>query len=73
MNAAWTIDQGGEEMNAVEIQAHARKLYEAHGTKALAEAAQMVRELEERGDKRFAEDWRRIRAALQQMRGPSVS
>lgn len=60
-------------MNAVEIQAHARKLYEAHGTKALAEAAQMVRDLEQRGDKKLVDDWRRIQLALQQMRGPSVS
>ncbi|HVX37460.1 MAG TPA: hypothetical protein VHC71_14695 [Hyphomicrobium sp.] len=60
-------------MDAVEIQAHARKLYEAHGAKALAEAAQMVRELEERGDKGLVEDWRRIQSALQLMRGPHVS
>jgi hypothetical protein len=60
-------------MNAVEIQAHARKLYEAHGTKALAEAAQMVRDLEQRGDKKLVDDWRRIQLVLQQIRGPSVS
>jgi len=60
-------------MNAVEIQAHARKLYEAHGTKALAEAAQTIRALEERGDKNLAQDWRRIQSALQQLRGPGVS
>jgi hypothetical protein len=60
-------------MNAVEVQAHARKLYEAHGAKALAEAAQMARQFEEAGDKSQAEDWRRIEAALMQMRGPHVS
>jgi hypothetical protein len=60
-------------MNAVEIQTHARKLYEVHGAKALAEAAQMARQFEQRGDKRFAEDWRRIEKALQQLRGPSAS
>lgn len=60
-------------MNAVEIQAHARKLYEAHGTKALAEAAQMVRDLEERGDKKLVDDWRRIQLALREIRGPNVS
>lgn len=60
-------------MDAVEIQAHARKLYEAHGAKALAEAAHRVRELEERGDKRLVDDWRRIQSALQVMRGPHVS
>jgi hypothetical protein len=60
-------------MNAVEIQAHARKLFDVYGTKALAEAAQRVRQLEERGDKPKAEDWRRIQAALMEMRGPNAS
>ena len=60
-------------MNAVEVQSHARKLYEAHGTKAVAEAAQMARTLEERGDTQLAEDWRRIEAVLQQLRGPRAS
>jgi hypothetical protein len=60
-------------MNAVEVQTHAHKLYEAHGAKALAQAAQMVRQYEQRGDKGSAEDWRRIENALQQLRGPHVS
>jgi hypothetical protein len=60
-------------VNAVEIQTHAHKLFEVHGTKALAEAAQMVRQFEERGEKSLAEDWRRIEKALQQLRGPNVS
>ncbi|MBA2126903.1 hypothetical protein DLM45_11830 [Hyphomicrobium methylovorum] len=60
-------------MNAVEIQAHARQLFEAHGAKALAEAAQMVRKVEESGDKRLVDDWRRIQVALTQLRGPGVS
>ena len=60
-------------MNAVEVQAHARKLFEAHGGKAVAEAAQMARSLEERGDREFADDWRRITAALMEMHGPRVS
>ena len=60
-------------MNAVEIQSEARKLYAAHGVKALAEAAQKARELEVAGDKAQASDWKRIEAALQQMRGPHVS
>jgi hypothetical protein len=33
----------------------------------------MVRELEQRGEKKLVEDWRRIQSALQQMRGPNVS
>lgn len=60
-------------MNAVEIQAHARRLFEVHGPKALAEAAQMVRQLEQGSDKRLVEDWRRIRSALQEYRGPNAS
>jgi hypothetical protein len=60
-------------VNAVEIQTHAHKLFAVHGTKALAEAAQMVRQFEERGEKSLAEDWRRIEKALQQLRGPNVS
>ena len=60
-------------MNAVEVQAHARKLYEVHGTKALVEAAHMVRQFEQRGNTRFAEDWRRIEKALEQLRGPRSS
>jgi hypothetical protein len=60
-------------MNAVEIQDHARQLFEAHGSKALAEAAQKMKELEERGDAPRAKDWRRIHAALQQLRGPNAS
>ena len=60
-------------MNAVEIQTHAHKLYEVHGAKALAEAAQMVRQFERGDDKALAEDWRRIEKALTEMRGPNAS
>jgi hypothetical protein len=65
--------QGGSVMNAVEIHDHARKLHSAQGSKALAEAAQMVRRYEKTGDERSAEDWRRIELALQQLQGPRVS
>jgi len=60
-------------MLAVEIQAHARKLLEIHGTAAIAEAAQKARSLEQRGDAPQAETWRRIEAALLQLRGPRAS
>jgi hypothetical protein len=60
-------------MLATEIQAHARKLYEAHGDRALVEAAQKARAFEEQGDKEQAQSWRRIEAALMQMRGPRES
>ena len=60
-------------MNAIEIQEHARKLKDAHGDKAILKAAEKVRELEEAGDREQAENWRRIEAALMQMRGPHAS
>ncbi len=60
-------------MHAVQIQDHARKLMEAHGPKAIAEAAQRARSLEEQGENEQAETWRRIEAALKEMRGPRAS
>jgi hypothetical protein len=65
--------KGGFDMNAVEIQAHARKLFDVHGTKALAEAAQKVHQLEQQGETQSAKDWRRIQAVMQELHGPSVS
>jgi len=60
-------------MQAIKIQEHARKLKDAHGEKAILEAAQKARELEETGDREQAETWRRIEDALMQMRGPRSS
>lgn len=60
-------------MQASVIQEHARKLYEAHGPKALAEAAQKAAALESKGDRASAGDWRRVEAALKLMRGPRES
>ena len=60
-------------MNAIEIQEHARKLKDAHGDKAILEAAEKARELEEAGDREQAENWRRIEAALMQIHGPHAS
>ncbi len=57
-------------MLATEIQEHARKLYQAHGEKAVVEAAQKAKSLEETGSTDDARTWRRIEAALMQMRGP---
>jgi hypothetical protein len=58
-------------MHATEIQDYARRLLEAHGTKAIAEAAQKARAFEEQGDKEQAQTWRRIESALLLMRGPN--
>jgi len=60
-------------MLAVEVQQHARKLFEAHGAKAVAEAAQRARHFEAQGAHKEAETWRRIEAALVQLRGPRAS
>jgi hypothetical protein len=60
-------------MQTVEIQDHARKLFEAHGPKAIAEASQKAKSLEVKGETETAKDWRRIEEALKQMNGPRVS
>lgn len=60
-------------MQEAEIQDYARQLLEAHGDKALAEAAQKARSFEERGNAEQATTWRRIEAAIKLMRGPHES
>ena len=60
-------------MQAMEIQEHARKLHDAHGDKAPAEAAQKAKAFEQQGNVQEAQTWRRIEAALHQMQGPHVS
>jgi hypothetical protein len=61
------------DMQAVEIQDHARKMMEAHGARAIAEAAQKAKSYEAQGEKEQAKDWRRIEAALRQLQGPRES
>ncbi|MGH6737269.1 MAG: hypothetical protein ACRECX_14510 [Methyloceanibacter sp.] len=60
-------------MDMTEIHDYARRFVGAHGEKAELEAAQKVAECERHGDKSQAADWRRIQAAIKQMRGPHVS
>lgn len=57
-------------MLATQIQEHARKLLEVHGDKAVVEAAQKAKALEDSGATEDAQVWRKIEAALKQMRGP---
>jgi hypothetical protein len=64
---------GGLNMLAMEIQEHARKLREARGDRALAEAAQKAKALEQQGQADKAQDWRRIEAALRELQGPHAS
>jgi hypothetical protein len=46
---------------------------EAHGDKAIAEAAQKASALEKQGESENAETWRHIEAALKLMRGAHES
>jgi len=57
----------------IEIHEHARQLLEAHGDRAVLEAAQKACGYEEKGQTEEAETWRHIAAALKLMRGSHVS
>jgi len=56
-------------MEAKQIQIYARQLYEAHGPKAIAAAAQKALSFERHKDTEQARAWRRIESALIEMRG----
>ncbi len=60
-------------MREIEIHDYARQLLEAHGVRAIAEAAQKAISLEQQGDFELAKDWRHIEDALKLMRGPHQS
>jgi hypothetical protein len=60
-------------MQTTEVHDYARQLLEAQGFKAIAEAAQKARAFEQQGNNEQAQTWRRIEAALMQMRGPHES
>ena len=60
-------------MNAVEIQTHAQSLFAAHGPKALADAAEKVRQFEKNGATADARDWKQIEAALRNLKAPHAS
>jgi hypothetical protein len=60
-------------MQEIDIHNFARQLLEAHGDKAVAEAAQRACAFEKEGKSEEAQTWRHIEAALKEMRGPHVS
>jgi hypothetical protein len=60
-------------MQETEVFDYARQLLEAHGDKAVAEAAQKACGLEKQGKNEEAETWRHIEGALKLMRGPHQS
>lgn len=51
------------------VAEYARSLYEAHGDKAEAEAAQKMAAAEEAGKTEEVEQWRAIREAVRALRG----
>ncbi len=60
-------------MRETNIQDYARQLLEAHGDKAIVEAAQKARAFEEQGNGEEAMTWRHVEAALKLMHGPHQS
>jgi hypothetical protein len=60
-------------MQEIDIQSYARQLLEAHGDRAVAEAAQKACAFEKEGNKDDADTWRQIERALLIMRGPHAS
>jgi hypothetical protein len=75
---AWSSRSRAEQeehdaMREIEIHDYARQLLEAHGAKAVAEAAQNAIELEAKGEVELARTWRHIEDALKLMRGPHQS
>jgi len=60
-------------MLEIDIQDYARKLLEAHGDKAIAEAAQKASAFEQQGNKEEADTWRGVEKALLIMRGPHAT
>lgn len=57
-------------MNTADVSAVARHLFETQGAKAIAQAAHKADSLEGAGDKEQAAFWRRVEAALLEIRGP---
>jgi len=60
-------------MREIDIHSYARQLLEAHGARAIAEAAQNAIELESKGEMELARTWRHIEDAMKLMRGPHQS
>lgn len=60
-------------MDAMRTAQYARALLQAKGPAAMAEAARRMRENERKGNRTEAENWKRIRLAMSEMRGPRQS
>jgi hypothetical protein len=55
------------------ISEYARGLRDAHGDRAIADAAQRAAEYERNKDNEEAKTWRQVEAALKAMQGPLAS
>ncbi|HUX25343.1 MAG TPA: hypothetical protein VMV87_12070 [Burkholderiales bacterium] len=60
-------------MNAVDVSALARHMFETQGAKAIIEAAQKAASSAAAGDEEQSKTWRRVEAVLWEMRGPHES
>jgi hypothetical protein len=60
-------------MNATDISAIARHLFETQGPKAIAEAAQKAASFEAAGDREQSKTWQQVERVLWEMRGPHES
>ena len=60
-------------MNAADISALARHLFETQGAKAIAEVAQKTASFEAAGDEEQSKTWRQVEAVSWEMRGPHQS
>ncbi len=58
------------DLNEIQVHDYARQLLDAHGGRALAEAARKAQACEAEGKGEQAQAWRRIEAAIKLMRGP---
>ena len=61
------------DLTEIEIFDYARRLFDAHGPRAIAEAAQKALAFEQQGDGEQARTWRHVEVALKEMRGPAAS
>ena len=60
-------------MRMSDIHDYARQLFEAHGDKAEVEAEQRALKADAEKNTTEAQTWRRVRAAIREMRGSHVS
>ncbi len=60
-------------MQASEVHDYASRLLKLHGDEAQVIAARRALECDKSGDRQEAENWRRIRDTLVEMRGPHAS